>query len=134
MIQGELVSYGRPNDLWIMPAPGKVAFVSLIDERVIMADVLTKESVRDALSTLTGWDGDTTGIRRTVTAPDFRTGIKIVDAVADAAEERDHHPDIDIRWRKVTFTLSTHSAGGVTQKDIDLAQAIDAIASQHGAT
>jgi 4a-hydroxytetrahydrobiopterin dehydratase len=117
-----------------MPAHGNVAFVSLIYERVIMADILTKESVRDALSTLTGWDGDTTGIRRTVTAPDFRTGIKIVDAVADAAEERDHHPDIDIRWRKITFTLSTHSAGGVTRKDIDLARAIDAIASQHGAT
>jgi 4a-hydroxytetrahydrobiopterin dehydratase len=99
-----------------------------------MADVLSSESVRNALSTLVGWDGDRDAIRRTVTAPDFRTGINIVDAVADVAEERDHHPDIDIRWRKVTFILTTHSAGGVTEKDIDLARRIDAIATEHGAT
>jgi 4a-hydroxytetrahydrobiopterin dehydratase len=101
--------------------------------RVSMADVLDTDSVRDAISVLDGWEGDRNAIRRTVTAPDFRTGIMIVDAVADVAEERNHHPDIDIRWRKVTFTLRTHSAGGVTKKDLDLAQRIDAIVAGHGA-
>jgi 4a-hydroxytetrahydrobiopterin dehydratase len=100
---------------------------------VVVADVLDTDSVRDAISVLDGWEGDQHAIRRTVTAPDFRTGIRIVDAVAEVAEERNHHPDIDIRWRKVTFTLSTHSAGGVTKKDIDLAQRIDAIVAGHSA-
>ena len=50
------------------------------------------------------------------------------------AEELDHHPDIDIRWRTLLFGLSTHSAGGVTQLDIELAHRIDAAATAHGAT
>jgi 4a-hydroxytetrahydrobiopterin dehydratase len=99
-----------------------------------MAEVLDDDGVRTALSELAGWEGDTSAIRRTVQAPDFLTGVRVVDAVAQAAEEADHHPDIDIRWRKVTFALSTHSAGGVTGKDVDLARRIDAIAAEHGAT
>jgi len=51
----------------------------------------------------------------------------VVDRVAEAAEAADHHPDIDIRWRTLTFTLATHSAGGVTAKDVDLAGTIDEI-------
>ncbi len=62
--------------------------------------------------------------------PAFRDAIKLVDQVADAAEEMNHHPDIDIRWRTVTFTLSTHSMGGVTDLDISLARRIDALAAQ----
>ncbi|WP_298326536.1 4a-hydroxytetrahydrobiopterin dehydratase [Haloactinopolyspora sp.] len=84
-----------------------------------------------ALGELPDWSGDTSGISRTVEAADFPTAIAIVDDVAEAAEAADHHPDIDIRWRKVTFTLSTHSAGGVTQADIDLAHAIDRVITQH---
>ena len=52
-------------------------------------------------------------------------GIALVQQVAEAAEAADHHPDIDIRWRTVTFRLVTHSAGGVTAKDIGLARTID---------
>ncbi|WP_084220037.1 4a-hydroxytetrahydrobiopterin dehydratase [Spirillospora albida] len=51
--------------------------------------------------------------------------------VARAAEDADHHPDIDIRWRTVTFALSTHSAGGLTVRDFDLAAVIDGIAARH---
>ena len=98
-----------------------------------MAELMSEESVRTALSGLSGWSGDTDQIARTVTAPDFATGIRVVDDVAAAAEAADHHPDIDIRWRKVTFTLSTHSQGGVTQRDVDLASTIDSIANKHGA-
>jgi 4a-hydroxytetrahydrobiopterin dehydratase len=61
------------------------------------------------------------------------TGIRIVDDVAVVAEGLDHHPDVDIRWREVTFTLSTHSQGGVTERDVELARRIDAIAERHGA-
>jgi 4a-hydroxytetrahydrobiopterin dehydratase len=58
--------------------------------------------------------------------------ISVVDAVAIAAEAADHHPDIDIRWRNLTFRLSTHDAGGrVTARDIALAHQIDAIIAAH---
>ena len=55
---------------------------------------------------------------------------RLVDAVAEAAEAAGHHPDIDIRWRDVLFVLATHSEGGVTAKDIELAARIDALARE----
>ena len=63
----------------------------------------------------------------------FLEGIRLVDGTAEVAEEMDHHPDIDVRWRSVTFGLVTHSEGGVTQLDVELAHRIDAIASGLGA-
>ena len=57
----------------------------------------------------------------------FPDAIKVVDQVAVVAEELDHHPDIDIRWRTLTFACSTHSEGGVTGKDMELARRIDGI-------
>jgi 4a-hydroxytetrahydrobiopterin dehydratase len=57
----------------------------------------------------------------------FPQAIEVVNRVADLAEAADHHPDIDIRWRTLTFRLSTHSAGGLTEKDFDLASQIDAV-------
>jgi 4a-hydroxytetrahydrobiopterin dehydratase len=95
---------------------------------VSMPDLLSADEVTAALAGLSGWSGDTTGIRRTIEAPSFPAAIDLVDRVAEVAEERDHHPDIDIRWRTVTFALSTHSEGGVTAFDIDLAATIDAFA------
>ena len=59
--------------------------------------------------------------------PSFPVAITVVDRVAEVAEELDHHPDIDIRWRTLTFALATHSAGGVTEKDFGLAARIDEI-------
>ena len=98
-----------------------------------MTQLLTEEDVAGALRSLSDWEGDTGALRRTVSAPDFMTGIRLVDDVAVAAEELDHHPDVDIRWRKVTFSLSTHSQGGVTERDVELARRIDGIAERHGA-
>ena len=92
---------------------------------------LDSSALAARLHELPGWSGDTAAIRRSVTAPGFLAGIRLVAAVADVAEQLDHHPDIDIRWRTVTFTLSTHSAGGVTEKDLDLAARIDALTAQH---
>jgi 4a-hydroxytetrahydrobiopterin dehydratase len=98
-----------------------------------MARLLEGDELTRQLSDLPSWNGDTSAIRREVDAPDFMTGIRIVDAVADVAEEMDHHPDIDIRWKRLMFACSTHSAGGVTERDIELARRIDEIAATHGA-
>ncbi|WP_426510133.1 4a-hydroxytetrahydrobiopterin dehydratase [Dactylosporangium sp. McL0621] len=90
-----------------------------------MADVLGNDQISAALEKLAGWAGDADGIERSVTAASFLDGIRLVAEVAHLAEAADHHPDIDIRWRTVTFRLSTHSAGGVTEKDIALARQIN---------
>jgi 4a-hydroxytetrahydrobiopterin dehydratase len=97
-----------------------------------MANVLSAEQLSAALAGLPGWAGDPTGISRTVTAVSFPAGISLVSAVADAAETMNHHPDIDIRWRDVTFRLSTHSDGGVTDLDLALAARINELASVAG--
>jgi 4a-hydroxytetrahydrobiopterin dehydratase len=99
-----------------------------------MSEVLSAVNLVKALESRPDWTGTTSGIERTITAPDFMTGVRIVDEVAQAAEQANHHPDIDIRWRRVRFALSTHDAGGVTQLDLDLAAAIDGIASANRAT
>jgi 4a-hydroxytetrahydrobiopterin dehydratase len=90
-----------------------------------MADLLTNDALAAALDTLDGWSGDTSAITRTAELPTFPAAITVVDRVAEVAEELNHHPDIDIRWRKLTFRCSTHSAGGVTDLDVQLARRID---------
>jgi 4a-hydroxytetrahydrobiopterin dehydratase len=67
-------------------------------------------------------------IRRDFEFADFNESMGFVTRIALAAEKADHHPDIDIRWNKVTLTLSTHSEGGLTQKDLDLADTADTLA------
>jgi 4a-hydroxytetrahydrobiopterin dehydratase len=94
-----------------------------------MAELLSDDAISDALSgPLSGWTREGDAIRRDVTADTFAEGIRLVDRVAEAADERNHHPDIDIRWTTVTFRLSTHSTGGLTQNDLDLAAEIDRLA------
>jgi 4a-hydroxytetrahydrobiopterin dehydratase len=93
-----------------------------------MAELLSSDDIATALAHLAGWSGDTSGIQRAVRAPTFLAGIRLVDAVAEAAEEANHHPDIDIRWRTVTFRLSTHDSGGVTERDVTLARRINSLA------
>ena len=99
-----------------------------------MATLLTPAGLAAGLAELPGWSGDATGIERAITAPTFGDGIRLVDAVAAAAEAADHHPDIDIRWRTVTFRLSTHSKGGVTDLDIGLAREINRLAAEAWST
>ena len=74
-----------------------------------------------------GWDVIDGHLVRTVQAPDFPAAIAWVVAIADLAESMDHHPDIDIRWRTLTLRLRTHSADALTNLDVDLAEAINAI-------
>jgi 4a-hydroxytetrahydrobiopterin dehydratase len=86
---------------------------------------LTTEAVQVALKKLPGWNLKDEGIYKQYTWPSFPDAIKFVNQVADLAEQADHHPDILINYRRVTLTLSTHSEGGITQKDFDLAAQID---------
>ncbi len=92
-----------------------------------MADLLSAEAIDAGVAELDGWSGGTDSISRTVSLPTFMAAIIVVDRVAVVAEDMDHHPDIDIRWRKLTFTCATHSAGGVTDRDLTLARRIDEI-------
>ena len=89
--------------------------------------VLTDEQVDAALPELDDWERVNGALRRSVRFPTFLDGIDAVRRVGEHAESKDHHPDIDIRWRTVTFVLVTHSEGGITEKDIQMARDIDEI-------
>lgn len=93
-----------------------------------MRQKLSDLEIQRALGTLAGWSrrGDT--LTKAFTFDKFAKGIAFVDRVAVVADEMDHHPDIDIRYTKVTMTLSTHDAGGITQADLTLAERIEATA------
>ncbi|MEV0245203.1 4a-hydroxytetrahydrobiopterin dehydratase [Nocardia sp. NPDC050712] len=94
--------------------------------------LLTDAELTDALLELQGWtrSGDT--ITRTLQATSFLNGVELVRRVADIAETMNHHPDIDIRWRTLTFALSTHDSGGLTALDVALAREIDRLAALAG--
>ena len=81
----------------------------------------------NALASLPDWKRNGDLIARTFQFKDFPTAIKFTDTVAQLAEEEWHHPDIDIRWNKVTLALTTHDAGGLTEKDFALAKKFDAL-------
>ena len=87
--------------------------------------VLSDIEIQRALGQLPGWSRRTNVISKTFTLPTFPAGIAFIRRIADAAEAAQHHPDIDIRYTKITIALSTHDSGGLTQKDIDLAKAIE---------
>ena len=88
---------------------------------------LSPDELAVALSGLPLWSGNTDGLRRTVQLPSFRDAVAAINAIADVAEEMDHHPDIDLRWRTLHLSVVTHSAGGVTENDLQLARRIDAL-------
>jgi 4a-hydroxytetrahydrobiopterin dehydratase len=73
------------------------------------------------------WQRDGDELVKVAKRGDFAKALAYVNAVGQLAEEADHHPDIDIRWDTVTLRVTTHSAGGLTQKDLDLAAAVDAL-------
>jgi len=95
-----------------------------------MAELLDDVTMQAWLRTNTAWTRSGTEITRTIECDSFPAAIALVQRVADEAERRDHHPDIDIRWRTLRFTLSTHSAGGLTQNDLDLAAEIDRLVGE----
>lgn len=83
---------------------------------------LSDGDVTTRLARLPGWERQGHEIRRTFAFADFREAMAFVNRVADLAEAMDHHPDIDIRYSKVTLALTTHDAGGLTALDFDLAE------------
>ncbi len=91
-----------------------------------MADLLSDIAIQRELGGLSGWARRGDVLTRQYSFRNFVEAMAFVNHVADAAESMKHHPDIDIRYSKVTLTLSTHDAGGITQKDLNLARAIDA--------
>jgi len=94
------------------------------------AEPLTDAELADGLERLPEWTHDGDSIRRTVAMEDFRAALALVNRVADAAEAANHHPDIEIaQYRRVTFRLTTHAAGGLTMRDLELAAEIDRLAA-----
>jgi 4a-hydroxytetrahydrobiopterin dehydratase len=92
--------------------------------------LLAPDALQTFLAQHPEWRHEGGMLRRTYEAPTFLQGIDFVQRVARAAEAADHHPDIDIRWRKVTLALVTHDAGGLTSRDTRLAAEADALFAQ----
>jgi len=86
---------------------------------------LNSSQIKSALGKIPGWKKKAAVISRKFQFKDFPTAVKFVNAVAKVAEKEWHHPDIDIRWNKVTLALTTHDAGGLTRKDFALAKKFD---------
>jgi 4a-hydroxytetrahydrobiopterin dehydratase len=89
--------------------------------------ILTEDQIAAELAETPGWDLAGAEITRTVTRADFRDALLFLGAVAYLAERANHHPDVGISWNRVTLTLSTHSAGGLTSADFTLARQISAL-------
>lgn len=92
--------------------------------------LLTETEITTGLHGLSNWSlsADQKTISTQFELTDFVAALDLVNQVGHEAEQRDHHPDIDIRWNTVTLALSTHSEGGLTEKDLELAQRINDVA------
>ena len=90
-----------------------------------MPELLNPEAIQTLLMEIPKWQLEGDMISRTVEFPSFLEAVDAVNNIAREAEAMDHHPDIDIRWRTVRLTLSTHSAGGLTTLDFQLAKKLD---------
>lgn len=92
-----------------------------------MSTKLSDKEVQSQLAKLAGWTLVNGEITRMFTLPSFPAALLFVSTVGHLAEAANHHPDILIKWRNVTLTLSTHDAGGLTTRDFDLASQINAL-------
>ena len=92
------------------------------------APLLSEPQIAEALGSLPDWRREADWLVRVVRCPSFREAIALVSRVAEAAEAADHHPDMEIRWRRVTFHLTTKASHGLTAKDIAMAATIDRLA------
>jgi 4a-hydroxytetrahydrobiopterin dehydratase len=90
--------------------------------------VLNDDEIESRLSELSGWKRDGAAITRRFKFDDFQASVDFVNRIAPAAEEMNHHPDLAISWNTVDCTLSTHSQGGLTDADFELASQIDSLA------
>jgi 4a-hydroxytetrahydrobiopterin dehydratase len=100
-----------------------------VGDSVTGVKVLDETTVDGALAQGMGWRRDGAELVKVHQGRTFADALAYVNAVGALAEAMDHHPDIDIRWNKVTLRLSTHSEGGITEADLELGRRIDAVAS-----
>jgi 4a-hydroxytetrahydrobiopterin dehydratase len=89
--------------------------------------LLTEQEVEERLGSLEGWRRQGKAIEKTFKRDDFVGSVKFVDSLVEPAEEMGHHPDLEISWDEVKVSLSTHSKGGLTENDFELAAKIDAL-------
>ncbi len=92
-----------------------------------MPRLLEAKEIKEALKELVHWEQEGKTIERVLEFNDFSEAMDFVNGVAELAEDSEHHPDIDIRYNKVRLILSTHSKGGLTDSDFDLAEKIDTL-------
>lgn len=92
-----------------------------------MADLLNAQDIKDWLKKLPEWELEKKHIERTFEFEDFNAAIDFVNAVAEIAEDEEHHPEIDIRYNKVRVQLSTHTEGGLTERDFEVAEKVDTL-------
>jgi 4a-hydroxytetrahydrobiopterin dehydratase len=114
-----------------MPTPLTPAVTGPLAEP--MSQLLTDSEVSEQLQGLSNWrraERDEPAITATYELTDFVAALDFVNQVGHEAELMNHHPDIDIRWNKVTLVLSTHSEGGLTHSDIELAHRINEVAGE----
>ena len=90
-----------------------------------MSAKLDADAIEDWLKDRDGWKHRGDALEKNFSFDSFRSSIVFVNRIATLADSADHHPDIDIRYDKVKLTLSTHDAGGITEKDLELARSID---------
>jgi 4a-hydroxytetrahydrobiopterin dehydratase len=87
--------------------------------------VLSDDEIQERLGGAEGWDRDGDALRKEFDCGDFKGSVDFVNRITPAAEAMNHHPDLEISWSKVTVSLSTHSQGGITEGDFELAGKID---------
>jgi 4a-hydroxytetrahydrobiopterin dehydratase len=95
-----------------------------------MPEVLGQAQIEEKLRTRDqGWSGGPEKLSRSIEFASFLTAVEFINRLAPRCEELDHHPDLALHWRRVDIELSTHSAGGVTDADLSLAEIVDEVAS-----
>lgn len=99
-----------------------------------MSRLSTDEEINRQLGDLPGWRRDGDSLVASYKAPDFPSAVQLIVQAGEEAEQMGHHPDVDLRWKVTHWRLSTHSAGGLTQLDIELAHRIAQAAARLGAT
>src|SRR5262249_44829121 len=117
----------RPGTVSAPGVPGEPLPQTSTAIKVGNVTLLTEEEINTALGTLEGWTRSGASITATVKLADFREAMLYTGAVAYLAESANHHPDILIRWNRITLTLSTHSESGLTAADMALAGRISAL-------
>jgi 4a-hydroxytetrahydrobiopterin dehydratase len=89
--------------------------------------LLSDDEIGERLSRLDGWDRDGDALKRQFKFEDFQASVDFINRITPVAEDMNHHPDIEISWNTVDLTLSTHSEGGLTENDFELAQQINTL-------